>query len=86
MNELKELLLSVNDCYSDFADSMISYANASAEKRSRLISYLREHKEASSSDIIAFVMSFPDFYNNAVSLDAWNAPDTVFAGTSYASA
>ena len=62
MNELKNLLQSVQKSYRDFVDAMVNYALYSDTRKERLLSYLREYGDrVTSSDVLDFGKSFPDY-------------------------
>lgn len=71
MEELKELentLNNISDSYFDFVSAVMGYAQ---KKRSRLDSvkqYIENNPNASSSDIVAFISSQEDFYEDVVSV------------------
>lgn len=66
MEELKEMLINVNDSYFDFVLGIMNYAGKKPERLSVVKKYLAEHKDATSSDIVEFVSSQPDFYEDNV--------------------
>ncbi len=63
MSELKELLINVKDSYNDFVLAMLDEAGKSENRRDELIRYLKNNKEALSSDVIRFVMTDLGLYN-----------------------
>ena len=56
MNELKELLINVPDSYYDFVVSMLSEVRKSAYRREGLLDYLRKHEDATSSEVIRYLI------------------------------
>ena len=63
MNELKDLLLSVEDSYNDFVLAILDEAKKSDYRRDELLKYLRSNKRALSSDVVKFVMVDLGLYN-----------------------
>ena len=64
MEELRKYLENVPDSYTDFVDGMLNHARYSKKKERRLLQYLTEHPGATSSDVLRYMMSFPDFFDN----------------------
>ena len=65
MEELTKLLNDVQGSYYDFVVAMLHYAK---KKKSRLVvltDFIKKNKDLTTSDIIEFVSSQPDFYEDA---------------------
>ena len=65
MEELTKLLNDVQGSYYDFVVAMLHYAK---KKKSRLVvltDFIKKIKDLTTSDIIEFVSSQPDFYEDA---------------------
>ena len=65
MEELTKLLNNVQGSYYDFIVAMLHYAK---KKKSRLIvltDFIKKNKDLTTSDIIEFVSSQPDFFEDA---------------------
>ncbi len=56
MDELKELLIKVSDCYSDFVTGVMAEARDCPEKLDELKAFIKEHPEATTSDIGEWTM------------------------------
>ena len=65
MLRLKERLDRVSDTYDGFKAVMISYAKKKPERYRKLMDYLDQNPDAESSDILWFVSSQDDFYEDA---------------------
>ena len=64
MEELTKLLNNVKGSYYDFVVAMLHYAQ---KKKSRLVvltDYIKKNKDLTTSDIIEFVSSQPDFFES----------------------
>lgn len=66
MDELRKILENVSDSYDGFVMGMVTYALYSETRYERLVNYITEHPEATSSDIIYYVSIQDDFYDDAV--------------------
>ena len=65
MEELTKLLNNVQGSYYDFVVAMLHYAK---KKKSRLVvltEFIKKNKDITTSDIIEYVSSQPDFYEDA---------------------
>ena len=69
MEELKSLLNSIEDTYEDFVSGILHYAGKSSERTGAVLSFLKNHPEATSSDVVKFVSDRPDFYEDAACRD-----------------
>ncbi len=65
MDELVIRLNAVEDSYFDFVSAMIHYAEKKESRRQVLLRYLNEHPDANTSDIVRFVSSQEDFFEDA---------------------
>ncbi|MBO4889692.1 MAG: hypothetical protein J5574_01760 [Lachnospiraceae bacterium] len=68
MNELSELLNHIEDAYFDFVSAMLHYAERKTSRQNALLTYLKDHPEAKSSDVVKFVSEQPDFSEDAAYL------------------
>jgi hypothetical protein len=65
MNELKELLNSVEDTYDDFVLGVCHYVRMKPERLEKVLNYIKSNPEALSSDIILFISMQSDFMEDA---------------------
>ena len=65
MEELVNLLNKVEDAYFDFVIAMVKYAEKKQSRKEALVQYLKNHSDATSSDVIEFVSEQADFYEDA---------------------
>ena len=65
MNELKELLNSVEDTYDDFVMGVCHYARKNPERLENVLNFIKSNPEASSSDIVHFISIQSDFMEDA---------------------
>lgn len=56
MEELKQLLLQVSDCYPDFVSGVLAEARDYPEKLDDLKQYIKDNPEADTSDIGAWTL------------------------------
>lgn len=56
MEELKQLLLQVSDCYSDFVYGVMAEARDYPERLDELIQFIKDNPEATTSDIGEWTM------------------------------
>lgn len=66
MNELKERLINISDSYFDFVGAMLQYARRKPEHLTAMNKFLDENPDATSSDVIFFVSTQPDFFEDSV--------------------
>ena len=66
MNELEILLNNIPDSYYDFITAMLHYAKKKPERLKNLLEFLKMNPNASSSDVIFFVSTQPDFFEDSV--------------------
>lgn len=59
MEELRGLLLQVEDTYEDFVTAMLYDAGKDASKKERLISYIKDHPKAHTDDILEYIEDLP---------------------------
>ena len=59
MDELRALLLQVEDTYEDFVTAMLYDAGKDASKKERLISYIKDHPTAHTDDILEYIEDLP---------------------------
>lgn len=63
MKELIQLLSEISDAYDDFIWGVINYAKKDTSHIEILNNYMKSNANLTSSDVIAFIMSQPDFHN-----------------------
>ena len=63
MKELIQQLSSIPDAYDDFILGTINYAKKDPSHTDALINYIKNNTNLTSSDVIAFIMSQPDFHS-----------------------
>ena len=68
MNELYKMLNEIPDSYFSFVMGIISYAKRKPERVNRILQYLTEKSDLSSSDVVKFVMEQPDFHEDELGL------------------
>ena len=65
MEKLSELLNSVHDSYFDFVVAVLNYAKRNRNNLEEMTSYLEQHPDAGSSEIIEFMISRDNYYEYA---------------------
>ena len=65
MNELKDLLLNIEDSYYDFVSGILNYAERKESGQKKLIEFIKSNPDVKSSDVVKFVSDQPDFYEDA---------------------
>ena len=65
MERLKELLDNVYDSYYDFVVGVLGYAKKSNDNLEEMTTYLEQHPDAGSSEIIEFMISRDNYYEYA---------------------
>ncbi len=63
MSELKKLLISVPDSYYDFVESMLDEARKSEKRKQGLIRYLKSNPDATTSDVLKFIVDDLGLYD-----------------------
>lgn len=63
MKELIELLSNISDVYDDFILGVINYAKKDPAHIDILNKYMRGKTELTTSDVIGFIISQPDFHD-----------------------
>lgn len=61
MKELMQQLINISDTYDDFIFGVINFAKKDPSHIELLNDYMRNKTSLTSSDVIAFIMSQPDF-------------------------
>lgn len=61
MENIRLLLENVPDSYTDFVAAMLHYVGQGKEREQRLCSFLKKNSGAKTSEVLSYVMSFPDF-------------------------
>ncbi len=74
MKELAQLLSNIPDAYDDFILGTINYAKKDVSHISILKDFMRGKTNLVSSDIIAFIVSQPDFHSYSAT-KKWNVSD-----------
>lgn len=74
MKELVQLLSNIPDAYDDFILGTINYAKKDVSHISILKDFMRGKTNLVSSDIIAFIVSQPDFHSYSAT-KKWNVSD-----------
>ncbi|MCQ2515479.1 MAG: hypothetical protein MJ094_01285 [Saccharofermentans sp.] len=64
MDNLIKRLYAVPDSYFEFVDSIIDYASSDASHYTLIMNYLNNNKESTSSDILYFISTQPDFFDD----------------------
>ena len=67
MEELKEMLINVQDSYFDFVLSMLDEAKKSEKRAKGMINYLKDNPNALTSDILEYVINDLGLYQDYMS-------------------
>ena len=62
---LGTLLNNMNGSYRDFAEAVLQYAKKKPEREEAVLKFLKEHPDATTSDVVKFVSDQPDFFEEA---------------------
>lgn len=65
MKELHEKLRSVPDSYDGFISGILRYASTSQPRKEKIMEYLEQNPQATSSQITKYVIEQPDFHDAA---------------------
>ena len=68
MDELYAKLNAIPDSYFGFVMGIISYAKRKPERLNKVLQFLNEATNPTSSDVVQFVMEQPDFHEFGLSL------------------
>lgn len=68
MEELMTRLKNVPDTYEDFIIGITTYAKKKPERLQKVLNFLKEHDNLTTSDIVYFVSTQPDFQEDNVKL------------------
>ena len=68
MDELYAKLNTIPDSYFGFVMGIISYAKRKPERLDKVLRYLNEAPNPTSSDVVKFVMEQPDFHEYGLGL------------------
>ena len=60
LNEIKELLIQIHDSYYDFVEGVMMLARKSKHRQIDLLDYLKNHPDASSSDVLEYLYDHRD--------------------------
>lgn len=63
--ELYEMLVDFPDSYDSFVDGTMSYARKKPERMIKIIDYIKNNKDLTSSDVVLFIINQPDFYEDS---------------------
>lgn len=66
MEELYNMLNSIQDTYFEFVDSVLSYAKKKPERLTVVKEYIQSHTNLTSADILYFISTRPDFFEDDV--------------------
>ena len=69
MEELKRLLIRVSDSYYDFVVSMLAFSQKSEDRQRQLQTFIMNHPEAGTSDIIKYATQEMDLMSDHVQQD-----------------
>ena len=65
MEEFAIRLNNVSDSYCDFVAAVLTYVNNKPERLVVVSNYMDQNPSAETSDILAFISSQPDFYEDS---------------------
>ena len=65
MSELRDLLINVPDSYYDFVEGLLDEAKKSKQRELGLISFLKAHPQAKTSDILKFLVDDLSLYEES---------------------
>lgn len=68
---MEELIIKLNNIpksYFGFVAGVSSYAKKKPERLKKVLEYIDSHDNVSTSDVVLFVMSQPDFHEDGISL------------------
>ena len=68
MDELTTRLNNIPGAYFAFVAGIISYAKKKPESLRRIMGYLNSREDLTTSDVVHFVMTQPDFHEDGLSL------------------
>ena len=77
MTELKDMLTRVKDSYFDFVIGILAYAGKNKNRLETVTNYIKDNPDLTASDIIYFVSSQPDFYDDMAPADRLTAEPEV---------
>ena len=66
MEELYNMLISIQDTYFEFVDSVLAYVKKKPERLAAVSEYIKCHKNLTSSDVLRFISTRPDFFEDDV--------------------
>ncbi len=66
MEELYAMLNAIQDTYFEFVDSVLAYVKKKPERLEAVKQYMQSHKDSTSSDILHFISTRPDFFEDDV--------------------
>ena len=69
MKELIQHLSNISDAYDDFILGVINYAKIDTSYIENLNNYMRGKNNLTTSDVIGFIISQPDFHSHGVLFD-----------------
>lgn len=68
MDELYDKLNAIPDSYFGFVMGILSYAKRKPERLEKVLTFLNETPDLTSSDVVKFVMDQPDFHEYGLGL------------------
>ena len=66
MEELYNMLNSIQDTYFEFVDSVLTYVKKKPERLDTVSEFIKSHNNLTSSDILHFISTRPDFFEDDV--------------------
>lgn len=66
MEELYNRLVAVSDSYFGFVAGVTTYAKRKPERVKAVLDYMNNNQNATSSDILQFVVTQPDFHDDGL--------------------
>ena len=66
MEELYNMLNSIQDTYFEFVDSVLAYVKKKPERLTAVSEFIKTHENLTSSDVLRFISTRPDFFEDDV--------------------
>lgn len=66
MEELYNMLNAIQDTYFEFVDTVLTYVKKKPERLAAVSDYLKRNNNLTSSDILHFISTKPDFFEDDV--------------------
>ncbi len=67
MEELNNMLNAIQDTYFEFVDSVLAYVKKKPERLTTVSEYMHSHANLTSSEILHFISTRPDFFEDDIS-------------------